>query len=203
MSASPSTYRDLQQAGDYVSPNKSVSTYQTTSGILTLPLAEVSDSGAPVEFVRVHQPYRRRIYEFEATKQKTPPFIPEPADNTKEYLLASIMNFPLPAIGQDRSTLIWSSSGKMEFVEKGSWTQATGWRIGQHPILDTPQYIKSAFVAAFGGVVSPLLDPDTFGEAVANSLQGFPNDPSYANVSYDFAPHFPSRFMVSDLSLGN
>lgn len=154
-----------------------------------------------MEFVRVHQPIRRRIYDFAAVKSKTPPLIPAPADNDKEYLIHSRMDFPLPSIAGDRSSLVWQASGRMEFVEKGYFTATTGFRIAQYPVLDTPA-VLAGVAAVIGGAAQLSAESDTFGESQANSLPDFSSD-QYASKSYDYAPHFPSRFMVSDLSLGN
>lgn len=202
MAFSPSGTRDSVQQGNYQNDNKAVSSYHFSQGLLALPLAEANTTtGAPVEIVRVHQPIRVRTFEYDAAKSKTPPLIPSPEDNTYEYLLSADMNFPMPIIGADRSTLIWQSFGEFTYVEKGSWTSATGMRIGNYPIVDTPLPILAAG-AVLGGAGILALDTPTQGEDLANQLPPF-NDLSYADKTYDYARHFPSRFMVSDLSLGN
>lgn len=205
MAISNAGTRDSVQSGNYIpstGTNKFASSYETTSGILVLPLAEESSSGVPVEFVRVHQPIRKRIYQFHETKRQTPPLIPAPEDNAKEYLLSSTMTFPVPSIAADKSSLIWSAMGQMEFIEKGSWSISTGYRIGRYP-FETPSAYLLALGALAGGAALVASETDTVGETLANGLNGFPSSPEYAFSAYDYAPHFPSRFMVADLALGN
>ncbi len=202
MGISSSTTRDTVQAGDYYPPeNHAVSSYETDEGLLVLPLAEASSGGSPVEFVRVHQPIRRRVYEFAAAKSKTPPLIAAPQENSKEYLITSQMTFPMPSIQADRSTLLWRASGQMVFYEKGSWTIASGYRIGNYPVQDVP----ASLAGLMDTTEAASLDEagQSYGELLADQLDGFPSGDQYANKTYDYAPHFPSLFMVEDLSLGN
>lgn len=202
MAVSAAGTRDNLQADNYARSNKYASTYSSFEGILALPLAETSSGGVPVEFVRVHQPYRVRRVEFEYAKNSTPPLIPPPQDNEKEYLLSSSMSFPLPSVNADRSTLLWQAMGNLLFVEKGAWSVASGFRIGDYSTSNTPSALNALGSVAGGLAVVALEGTDGYGETLANNLPAFDNE-VYQYSSYNYNFHFPSRFMVSDLAIGN
>lgn len=202
MPVSEAGTRDTVQSGLYQEGNKYVVSYKSNEGILALPLAEASPTdSSPVEIVRLHQPNRIRTVEFENTKGRTPPFIPAPEDNDLEYLLSSEMLFPLPSINADVSSLVWQAMGRMEFVERGSWTVASGYRIGDYPVLNTPG-VLGGIMAVAGGLAGLAAEDAYFGETLADNL-GNPNAADYATKSYDYQRHFPSKFLVSELAKGN
>lgn len=189
--ASQPTARDTYQGLLYKNGGWGTTrTYEFESGLVVLPLADPAAGGTPVEIVQLFQPYRISQVDYAGQKTKAPPIIPTPQDNAFEYILSASMSFPQPAIDGSNSFLLWSAFGRQTFVEKGAWTTATGFRIGDTITQATPLLLDQAVGVGLGYT----------GEQLGASANF--NSPNYALYAYNDNTHFPSQFMVDDLIVG-
>jgi hypothetical protein len=165
-------------------------TYVFESGLVALPLADTASGGTPVEIVQLFQPYRVSTVEYAAEKANAPPIIPTPKDNVWEYILSAQMSFPQPAIDPGGGQLIWSAFGSQQFVERGPWTVATGFRIGDSVTQATPLVLDQSVG------INPGLTGEELGELVNFTT------PSNADYVYNCNTHFPSQFLIDNLIVG-
>ncbi len=190
--ATTASARDTYQAQFYQNGGWGLTrTYSMESGMVVLPLADPAAGGTPVEIVQLFQPYRISKATYAGQKAMAPPIIPTPQDNANEYLLSAEMSFPQPEVAPGNAFLVWAAYGSYTFVEKGAWTVATGFRLGDNVSQGLPLQLDQA-----AGQY-----PNYTGEQLG-ALVSF-NSQSNALFTYNDNTHFPSQFMVDDLIVGS
>lgn len=144
--------------------------YSLQKGRLVIPCA----NGAPV-VVQVHREFSIRTQSWTAVKERTPPVLPAPADESATtsnvVVLAQTVNIPMPIpMGEGANTYRFAAAGTYQYLEISPTKPSTGYPGSRAPWYGADPALGLAALVGGVGAAAPFTVPVNFG----NGIYGWP-----------------------------
>lgn len=170
------------------------SEYVYRTGLMVLPVA--GEGEAPV-VVRIHSPYRERVFEYDIHKENTPPILPSPKDSGPFRFIAGSIAMSVPMQNHSQRNFDWRAKGRYVLVDTattGDDVHKVGLTLGMTPWVYGTQ-LQNADIYGGGGIGAA---PGAVGEggfdvAVGNNQAASINT-NYALWVYNSPSYYPPLF---------